>query len=111
MITDKILMANHNNHKNWRFPEMTKKIAISDSLSPIKKLLSYEGYDVINIENEGELSGVGMEDYDAIVVSGIDENLMGMQQISGRALIVDAAGKSPEEILDEIHFRLGSRLD
>ncbi len=52
-----------------------------------------------------------MEDYDAIVVSGIDENLMGMQQISGRALIVDAAGKSPEEILDEIHFRLGSRLD
>lgn len=86
---------------------VAKKIAVSGALSPVKRLLNHEGYDVFNIENEEELSGVGMDDYDAIILTGIDRNLMGVHRLFGGAPIIEAAGKSPEEILDELHVRLG----
>ncbi len=87
---------------------MSIKIAVSDSLSPVKKLLHFEGYNVLNIENESDLSDVVMEDYDAIIVSGMDDNMMGMQDISGQAMVINASGKSPDEILDELQSRLDS---
>lgn len=85
---------------------MSRRVAVSESLSPLKQVLHREGYEVINLENEAEISKTGMVDYDAVVVSGMDINMMGMQDISGWAIVINAAGKGPEEIVEELRKRL-----
>ena len=85
---------------------MGGRVAISESLTPVKRALHRAGYEVINLENEALFSETGMEEYDAIVVSGMDEDLMGMQEISGRAVVINAAGKQPGEIVEELRNRL-----
>ena len=49
---------------------MARRVAVSDSLSPLKQMLHRAGYDVVNLENEAVLSETGMSEYDAVVVSG-----------------------------------------
>jgi hypothetical protein len=85
---------------------MPKRVAVSDGLSPVKRLLYQEGFDVVNLESNARISEQGMGDYDAVVVSGLDDNMMGMQDISGRAVVINAAGKRPEEIVAELNERL-----
>lgn len=84
---------------------MSKRVAVSDSLSPVKQMLSHEGYQVVNLENDASLSGKEMDDYDAVIVSGVDNNMVGMQDISGSGVVINAAGKFPEEIVDELKNR------
>jgi hypothetical protein len=81
---------------------MGKRVAVSESLSPVKRALHRAGYDVVNLESDAEISKKGMGDYDAIILSGMDDNLMGMQDISGRAPVINASGKEPDQILDEL---------
>ncbi len=85
---------------------MAKRIAVSDSLSPVKRLLHLRGYDVVNLESNAEISKKGIGDYDAVIVSGMDNNMMGMQDISGKTHLINASGKDAEEILDELNTRL-----
>ena len=85
---------------------MTRRIAISESLSPLKQALHRAGYKVINLENEAVISETEIAEYDAVVVSGMDINMMGMQDISGRAIVINAAGKRADEILQELDNRL-----
>lgn len=85
---------------------MARRIAVSESLSPLKQLLHREGYEVVNLENDADISGAGISEYDAVVVSGMDVNMMGMQDISGRAIVLNAAGREPGEIVEELRNRL-----
>lgn len=85
---------------------MGRRIAVSESLTPLKQVLHREGYEVINLENRAEMSKTGIVEYDAVVVSGMDANMMGMQDISGRAVVINAAGKEPQEIVEELRSRL-----
>lgn len=84
---------------------MGKKIAVSEGLTPVKKLLNREGYDIINLENDADISGARMKDYAAVIISGMDDNLMGMEDVSTKALVISAEGKDPEEILQELRER------
>ncbi len=86
---------------------MGKRIAVSDSLSPVKQMLNREGFEVVNLESNADLSQIGMNDYHAVVVSGLDQNMLGMQDISTKAVVINAAGKRPEEVLEELKVRLG----
>lgn len=82
---------------------MGKRVAVSEALSPVKRALHRAGYDVVNLESNAEISEKGMGDYDAIVISGMDVNMTGMHDISGRAPVINATGKDPEEIVEELH--------
>lgn len=42
---------------------------------------------------------------DAVVLSGADQNIMGMQNIVTKAPVINASGLSPEEIWNEIQRR------
>lgn len=85
---------------------MRKKVAVSDGLTPLKQVLHSAGYDMVNLESKADISKKGMGDYDALVISGMDDNMLGMQDISGRAPVINAAGKDPDEILKELQSRL-----
>jgi len=75
---------------------LNKIIAVEENLGPVKEFLSTQGCQVISIEKAME------QQPHAVVLSGMKQNLMGMQEIIIDAPIISAQGKSAEEIWSEI---------
>jgi hypothetical protein len=71
-------------------------IAVEKNLSRIFDALETEGYDVVVLDN------VAVDSVDAIVLSGADSNLMNMQDIATNVPVINAAGKSVEDVLGEL---------
>lgn len=71
-------------------------IAVEQSLTNVIDLLETEGYEVVSLDQ------TNLDTVDAIVVSGADINVMNMQDTLTEVPVISAAGKSAEEILDEI---------
>lgn len=71
-------------------------IAVEQNLSNVIDLLETEGYEVVALDQ------ANFDAVDAIVVSGADINLMNIQDTLTEVPVISAAGKSAQEILDEI---------
>lgn len=72
----------------------SNKIAVEDTLTDVKQMLQEQGYTVVSTKNSSNVA--------AVVVSGMDNNLMNIQDIATKAPVIDASGKSPDEILSRI---------
>ena len=88
---------------------MQNKIAVEDSLDNIKELLINKGYDVSTLKtpllayDDDTDYGFGDENYyDAIVISGQSQNLMGVTKRITDAAVIDASGKTPDEVYNQI---------
>lgn len=75
-----------------------KRIAVEDSLINISDYLRNQGCDVCSLTEEKDLDRC-----DAVVVSGEDENFMGIHDTLTKAIVVDAAGKTAQEVYDQIN--------
>lgn len=77
-----------------------KKVAVDEGLpSGLREMLKKEGYVVV--------SPYRGQNVDAIITTGLDNNVMNMQDIKDTAPVIDASGKTPEDIvrrLREIRF-------
>lgn len=73
-------------------------IAVEDGLSNVKNALLRLGYKVVSPESGGRI--------DATIVTGMDDNIMGMQDIKRPSIVLDATGKTEEQILNELSSRL-----
>ncbi len=71
-------------------------IAVERKLTNIQDALETEGYEVVLLDN------ANLDVVDAVIVSGMDANLMNMQDISTVAPVINAAGKTTAEILEEL---------
>lgn len=81
---------------------MKRRIAVEGNLENVKHMLITQGYEVSTIgENRNDL-----ENFDAIVISGQDQNLMGITETYTRVPVIDATGKSPEQVYDQLKERL-----
>ena len=76
------------------------RVAVDDALRPVKEQLLAGGFDVVR------LAGGVPGDVQAIVVNGLDDNLMGRQDIVSRVPIVNADGLTPEEVAAEVSRRI-----
>lgn len=76
------------------------RVAVDDSLRPVKELLLAGGFDVVR------LAGGVPGDVQAIVVNGLDDSLMGRQDIVSRVPIVNADGMTPVEVAEEVSRRI-----
>jgi hypothetical protein len=76
------------------------RVAVDDALRPVKEQLLAGGFDVVR------LAGGVPEDVQAIVVNGLDDNLMGRQDIVARVPIVNADGMTPTEVAEEVSRRV-----
>ena len=76
---------------------MKKVIAVEDSLSPVKNALQQERYDVTYL---------GDNRSDAIIISGMNENFMGMEDIRQDVPVINAQGKSTEEVIEELKNKM-----
>lgn len=77
------------------------RVAVEDGLSNIKEMLKEEGYNVVSLEESGSKA-------DAVVITGMDKDMAGYSNILTEAFLIDASGRPPEEILDDLdqRFRL-----
>ncbi|WP_282432494.1 YkuS family protein [Pelotomaculum schinkii] len=73
-------------------------MAVEDGLSNIKNALERVGYKVVSPDTGGKI--------DATIVTGMDDNMMGMQDIKERSIVLEAAGKTEDQIIDELRNRL-----
>lgn len=71
-------------------------IAIESTLSTLADILETKGYEVVDL-NENNLVGI-----DAIIVGGSDINVMNMQDSLTDVPVINASGKSFNEIIEEL---------
>lgn len=73
---------------------MNRKVAVEGNLSNVKAALKQKGYTVVSPESR--------EDVLASVVSGMDKDLMNIQNTINRAPVIDAAGLTAEQVVSKI---------
>ena len=81
------------------------KIGIERNLNNVIRYLEDNNIQVEVLEGSKKESRRAMNKFDAVVVSGTDINLMGMQDVIGKTRVINASGMSPEEVYEEIISR------
>ncbi len=76
-------------------------IAVEDGLSNVSQALQDAGFRIVGLD------AGGIRQAGAVVVSGIDINMMGQMNITTTAPVINAASRTPGEIVDEVRRRLG----
>jgi hypothetical protein len=71
-----------------------KRIAVEGNLGPIQEYLNQNGFQTVAL-NEQTANGQGC---DAIVISGADQNLMGIQDAQTKVPVINAHGLTPQEV-------------
>ncbi|WP_066504908.1 YkuS family protein [Abyssisolibacter fermentans] len=75
---------------------MKKRVLIEDSLTEVSQYLSKKGLNVSNL-NKNNLNSC-----DVIVVSGQDSNIMGISNIEIEKPVINARGKTSDDIYNQI---------
>ncbi len=78
-----------------------KKIAVEQSLTNVSDALREKGYDVVDLK-----SAADGENCSACVVTGMDNNFMGMQDIATKAPVIEASGLSADEVCQQVEQRI-----
>ncbi len=79
------------------------RIGVEQSLTDISEALAELGYEVAELRHAEDADGV---DFDFCVVTGLDTNVMGIQDAKTDASIIDANGMTANEVVNEIRTRL-----
>lgn len=82
---------------------MEFKVAVEQNLDNVKRYLVSQGcqvdtFSAAEVENIGAVSH-----YNAIIVSGSNDNLMGYEDVITTAPIISAEGMTPEEIFNRLN--------
>ncbi|MBZ4687637.1 MAG: hypothetical protein PWQ96_29 [Clostridia bacterium] len=71
-------------------------IGLDKDLSRMRQALEQEGYNVVDLQDNN------INSVDAIVVCGMENNLLGMEETKTKAAVIDSSGKTAEEIIADI---------
>ncbi|WP_339064187.1 YkuS family protein [Tepidibacillus marianensis] len=74
------------------------KIAVEQSLQAVKDYLQNQGHEVFDLNQNVQA--------DAYVISGQDKDVLGMQDVTTKASVLNAKGLTPEEVYQELSNRL-----
>ncbi|MHB8155801.1 MAG: YkuS family protein [Desulfocucumaceae bacterium] len=73
-----------------------KKVAVEEGLPRgLTEMLKNEGYEVISPYR-------GQKDVDAVIITGMSNNFMNIQDITTTAPVIEASGKTPEDIMKRL---------
>ena len=78
---------------------MQPLIAVDDKIIGVRQALEENGYRVQDLNR-------GWEHVAAIVVSGLDENFLGQQDIVSRSPVIDASGRDIDEVVADVNRAL-----
>jgi len=77
------------------------KIAVDEGLTPVKNLLQDEGFEVVHPEGA---SGVSV-----LVTTGMERDMLNIQDVMVGVPVIDARGKTPAEVLRAVKDLLAKR--
>ncbi|WP_042350882.1 YkuS family protein [Bacillus massiliigorillae] len=77
------------------------KIGVEQSLSSVQQALRDKGHDVIELKQEHDT-----QNCDCCVISGLDQNVMGMQDTSMQGPVINADGLTADQVCQEVESRL-----
>lgn len=75
-----------------------KKVAVEANLSNIRNYLSQQGYDCVQLNEQSS----GAQGCDAIVISGADQNIMGIQDVTSKVPVINANGMTPQQVAERL---------
>ncbi|MEW6047270.1 MAG: YkuS family protein [Bacillota bacterium] len=78
----------------------TLTVAVEEGLTPVTEALKADGYHVVGLAQGLNLGA------DCFVVTGLNQDFLGMSQASGTVPVITAAGRSPESIVEEVRKTL-----
>lgn len=77
------------------------KIGVEQSLTNIQQALREKGYEVVELKQESDA-----QNCDCCVITGLDSNMMGMQDTFIQGSVIDANGMSADEVCQQVDSRL-----
>jgi hypothetical protein len=77
------------------------KIGVEQSLTQVQEALRNKGYDVVQLKQNEDA-----KDCECCVISGQDENVMGIQNAETTGSVIDARGLSADDVCHEVESRL-----
>jgi len=77
---------------------MNKRIALEPNLSNYRDQLQSAGYDIVSLDGQN-VNGQGLS---AIVISGTDQNVMGIQDTTTKCPVINAHGMSPQDLVKRL---------
>ncbi|TKC19354.1 YkuS family protein [Robertmurraya kyonggiensis] len=77
------------------------KIGVEDSLTNVQEALRQKGHDVVQLSQESDARGC-----DCCVVTGIDSNVMGMNDTIIAGPVIEANGLSADEVCQKVEQNL-----
>lgn len=79
-----------------------KKVGIEKPLSNVIRYLESRDCSVEVLESNNKESQRALNNFDAIVVTGADSNFMGMEDVMTNTRVINAKGKTEDEIYNEV---------
>jgi 5,10-methylene-tetrahydrofolate dehydrogenase/methenyl tetrahydrofolate cyclohydrolase len=79
-----------------------KKVAVQNVLNTISDYLCSEGYTVTEFDNRKKNAGNFYNKYDIVVVTGENQNVMGIEDAISSTTIIDATGMTEQEVKTRI---------
>jgi hypothetical protein len=76
------------------------KIAVENGLDNVKQALQNSGHEVVSL-NESS-----MKHCECCVISGLDQNMMGMSELATEGRVINARGMTAEEVVNEVNETL-----
>ncbi|MEW6724468.1 MAG: YkuS family protein [Bacillota bacterium] len=83
--------------------ERGRIVAVAEGLTPVTEELRSRGYEPVQLGDD--LSAVG--DVAALVITGLDSNMMGVEDILTEKPVITARGRTAREVADEVDSRTG----
>ncbi|MGR3762616.1 YkuS family protein [Rossellomorea sp. NS-SX7] len=80
---------------------MGRRIGVEESLQNVVQALREKGHDVVELKQETDAQGC-----DCCVVTGIDSNVMGIQNAATQGSVIEASGLSADEVCQQVESRL-----
>ncbi|WP_251553734.1 YkuS family protein [Neobacillus muris] len=77
------------------------RVGVEQSLTNIQQALRDKGHDVVELKQESDATNC-----DCCVITGMDSNVMGMQDTVTKAPVIDANGLSADEVCQAVESRL-----
>ncbi|WP_042455777.1 YkuS family protein [Neobacillus dielmonensis] len=77
------------------------RVGVEQSLTNITQALRNKGHEVVELKQETDA-----QNCDCCVVTGLDSNVMGMQDTVTKAPVIDANGMSADEVCQAVESRL-----
>ncbi|MCP8616036.1 YkuS family protein [Salirhabdus salicampi] len=77
------------------------RIGVEQSLTDVKQALQEKGYDVVDLERMEDAANC-----ECCVVTGLDQNVMGMTADVPGGAVIQAKGLTAEDVIHEVEERL-----